>query len=57
MALWSKRRRNAGIHAAAEAENHAFLADLRANFFNRLIDVIAHRPILAAAANAVDEIA
>ena len=54
--LVQQRRRDAGIHAAAQAENHLFLADLRADFLDGLLDVIAHRPVLAAAADAVDEI-
>ena len=33
-----------------------FLADLRADFLDGLVDVIAHRPVLAAAADAVDEV-
>ncbi len=51
-----ERRRHAGIHAAAQPENHVLLADLRADFFHRLVDVVAHRPVLAAAADPVDEI-
>ncbi len=54
--LVQQRRRHAGIHAAAQAENHPFLADLRADFLDRLLDVVAHRPVLAAAADAVDEV-
>ena len=51
-----QRRRHAGIHAAAQAEDDLFPADLRADFLDGLFDVIAHRPVLAAAADAVDEV-
>ena len=54
--LVQQRRRHARIHAAAQAEDDAFLADLRADFLHGLLDVIAHRPVFAAAADAVDEI-
>ena len=54
--LVQQRRRHAGIHAAAQAENHLFPADLLADFGDGLLDVIAHRPAFAAAANLVDEI-
>ncbi len=56
MALWSKRRRHAGIHPAAQSENDPFAAHLRLDFLHRLIDVMAHGPVLAAAADAMDEI-
>ena len=32
------------------------MADLRPDCFDRLVDVVAHRPILATPANAVDEV-
>ena len=51
-----QRRRHAGIHAAAQAEDHLLLADLRADLLDRLVDVVVHRPVLAAAANVVDEV-
>src|SRR5450759_2544105 len=51
-----QRRLDARIYAATQAENHALLADLRADFFDSLLDVIAHRPAFAAAANLVDEV-
>ena len=54
--LVQQRRRHAGIHAAAQAENHPFLADLRADLLDGLVDVTAHRPVLAAAADVVDEV-
>ncbi len=54
--LVQQRRRDAGIHAAAQAENDLLLADLRADFLDGLVDVVAHRPAFAAAADAVDEI-
>jgi hypothetical protein len=44
--LVQQRRRHARIHAAAQAENDLFLADLRADFLDGLFDVIAHRPFL-----------
>src|SRR5436190_21283808 len=52
----NERRRHAGIDAAAEAEDHAFVADLRADLFDGLLDVAAHRPAFAAAADVVDEV-
>ena len=54
--LVQQRRRHAGIHAAAQTEHDVLFADLRADFLDRLLDVIAHRPVLAAAADAVDEV-
>ena len=51
-----QRRRDTRIHAAAQAEDDPLVADLRADFFDGLVDVVAHRPILAASANAVDEV-
>jgi len=51
-----QRRRHARIHAAAQAENDLFPADLRADFGDGLLDIAAHRPVFAAAANGVDEI-
>ena len=52
----NQRGGHAGIHAAAQAEDDAFLADLGADLFHRLVDVTAHRPVLAAAADVVDEV-
>ena len=54
--LVQQRRRDARIHAAAQAEDHLLLADLRADGLDRLVNVVAHRPVLAAAADAVDEV-
>ena len=54
--LVQQRRRHARIHAAAQAEDHLLLADLRADRLDGLLDVVAHRPVLAAAADAVDEV-
>ena len=48
---------HAGIHAAGQPENDVFLADLRANVFHGLIDVAAHGPLAAAAADLVNEVA
>ena len=41
-----QRRRHRGIHAAGQPEDHFVLADLRADFFHRLADVIRHVPVL-----------
>lgn len=38
------------------AEDDALLADLRADFVHRLVEVAAHGPVLPAAADAVDEV-
>ena len=54
--LVQQRRRHARIHPAAQAQNDPFAAHLRADFLDGLVDVMAHRPVLAAAADAVDEI-
>ena len=54
--LVNERRRDARIDAAAEAEDDAFIADLGAYFLDGLLDVIAHGPIPAAAAHAVDKV-
>ena len=48
-----QRGRHGRIHTAGQAEYHFFLPDLSANFFDRLVDVIGHVPILPAAANVV----
>src|SRR5262249_49937788 len=45
-----------GIHPAAQAEYDVTGADLRPDFFDRLLDVVAHGPVFATAANFVDEI-
>ena len=55
--LVNQRRRHAGIHAAAQAEDDFLAADLRADFRDRLLEVVAHGPVTAAAADAVDEVA
>ena len=44
--LVEQRRRHAGIHAAAQAEDDVLVADLLADFLDGLVDVIAHRPVL-----------
>ena len=54
--LVQQRCRHAGIHAAAQAEDDLFAADLPPDFGDGLLDVIAHRPAFAAAADLVDEI-
>src|SRR3954470_8806574 len=53
----NERGRHAGIHPAAQAENDALISDLPANLVDRLVEVIVHRPIPAAAADAMDEVA
>ena len=45
-----------GIHAAAEAEDHAAFADLLADFAAGAVDERFHRPVRCAAADAVDEV-
>ena len=54
--LVQQRRRDAGIHATAQAENDLFPADLVADFGDGLLHVIAHVPAFAAAADLVDEV-
>src|SRR2546426_5556293 len=36
-----QRRRDAGIHPAAQSEDDVFLADLRANFLDGLVRIVA----------------
>ena len=55
--LVQKRGGHAGIHATAQSKDDALSADLRADVRDGLLQVIAHRPVLAAAADAVDEVA
>src|ERR1041384_1046540 len=52
-----ERGGNAGIDAAAQAEDHALFADFSPNFTNRLVEVIVHRPVAAASANVMDKVA
>jgi hypothetical protein len=47
---------HAGIHSAAQSQNHFLPLDLGTDGLDRLVDVAPHRPILAAAADVVDEI-
>ncbi len=54
--LVQQRRRHARIHPAAQAQDHLLRADLRADGLDRLVNVVAHRPVPAAAADAVDEV-
>jgi len=56
MALCSRAAATLGIHAAAQAEDHLFPAHLFADVVHRLVDVIEHRPVLAAAADVMDKI-
>jgi hypothetical protein len=51
-----ERRCHARIHTPAQAQNHTLPAHLRADFGDGLVNVIAHRPVFAAAADAVDEV-
>ena len=53
--LVQQRRRDAGIHAAAQAENDVLVADLLRGSPRRLLDETAHRPVHRAAADVVDE--
>ena len=50
-----QRSNHRGIDAAGKAEDHLFLADLRTHLLDRLIDVVRHVPVVAAAANLVHE--
>ena len=47
--------RDRGIHAAGQAENDFFVADLCADLFHGFADVIRHVPVLAAAADIMHE--
>ena len=51
-----ERGGHAGIHAAGQAEDDVFLADLRADVFHGLVNVAAHGPLAAAATNLLNEI-
>src|SRR5947209_3466003 len=55
--LLQQRRRYARINAAAQSQDNFLGTDLRANFINGLVCITAHRPIPAATANGVHEIA
>jgi hypothetical protein len=44
-----------GIDAAGQAEDHLLLADLRAHLGDRLLDVVGHVPVAAAAADVAHE--
>src|ERR1035441_1599220 len=48
-------RSDARIHAAAQTQDHLLIAKLGADGLHRLVSIVAHRPTLAAAADAVDE--
>ena len=54
--LVQEGRRHAGIHPAAQSQDHAIGAHLGADLVDGLVDVVAHRPRLAAAANAMNKI-
>src|SRR5207249_5682853 len=48
---------HARIDPAAQAEDHALLADLVPNFADRLLQIIVHGPIATASADMMDKIA
>ena len=50
-----QRRGDRRIDAARQAEDHLVAADLRADRRDRLADVVAHVPVVAAAADLVRE--
>ena len=54
--LVDQRGGHAGINPAAQPQNDVFVTDLPADVLNCLIDVVAHRPVPAAAADLVNEI-
>ena len=54
--LVNQSRSNAGVNAATKAKDHLVLADLLADFFHGLINVVAHCPFAATATNLVNEI-
>ena len=53
--LVNERRGHRRIDAAGESEDHVVVADLRADPRHRLADVVLHVPVVAAAADVVDE--
>src|SRR5712664_3184611 len=55
--LVDERGGHARVHPAAQAENDPFAAYLRADFRHGLVHVVAHRPLTAAAADVVNEVA
>ena len=54
--LVNQSRSNAGVNASTQAKDHLVLADLLADFFHGLINVVAHCPFAATATNLVNEI-
>jgi hypothetical protein len=54
--LVEKRRGDARIDPAAEPEDDAFPPDLGPQLLDRLVEVVAHRPVASAPADPVDEI-
>jgi hypothetical protein len=50
-----QRSNHRGIDAAGEAEDDLVAADLRAHLFDRLVHVVRHVPVMAAAADLVHE--
>jgi hypothetical protein len=54
--LVQQGRRHARIHSAAQAQDDPFPAGLGLDFLHRLVGEMAHGPVPAAAADAVDEI-
>ena len=54
--LVQQSRRHARIHSAAQAQDDPFPGGLGLDFLHRLVNEMAHGPLPAAAADAVDEI-
>jgi hypothetical protein len=52
----NKRRRNRGINAAGEAEDHLVFANFSADFAAGLLDKRAHRPIGGTTAGFVEKV-
>ena len=55
--LVDQHRRDGGIDAARQPADHPALADLTADFFDRLILECAHRPVAGTAGDVADEVA
>src|SRR4029453_10881897 len=54
--LVNEGRGDAGINTSAQTEDHPLATHLGPDLFHRLVEVAAHRPLLAAPADPVDEI-
>ncbi|MPN21090.1 hypothetical protein SDC9_168469 [bioreactor metagenome] len=52
-----QRGGDTGIDSAAQAQDDTFITHLLADLRHRNVDIALHRPVLAAAANVMDEIA